>query len=1212
MTMARAETLFGNYFDIKTGSAGRTEVNGKIHLLSNKDAHKTPVPSTYHFVITSDPSGLFEVVDQRDSISRLWGMLRVKTGLSVSANALDYPVSVSLLDGSNSVAQANVVIHAVSSPLYDGFLDSAKSRARGEPRLYGSTSYIDSAVASLITEVENNGGRFIDVAAPLVNGQPQVYAFYTTPISTFIANHSYQGDNWAAVASKIGGLGKAYATSPKYGPGGTVTDHARLKSAIYSAMRAFLDRIMLDPAAVIVPSMTVNNVLVPAHPIGTDYGDGFYRLSEYGVVSYNDLTHQWRFTDPLLGPAAWIMADLLAEMRTGDQTAADLHERLVRFFQICYGNQPSYRIIDSPDARWGNLTDTQHTEGAFSDANLGHRFRGWMMLPAVWADYNRPITYMPYWYGDYYTQYPGTLYMPGWTPHGVLDDFVFWVRHAFRNAHMYVQSGFQPDGTVSHHTDFATDIAMNAYGGEWMIEPIYSYQMLQGSGFDLGSYGYQFISDHYLYTYDKMVYRGDFDFTVSGRGYYADFKNKFVNAMPGNITRLLAAKQPGTLITNEAQLSAWGTSITQGAQQATGNFPFWVGNYMVHRNGGASSNPASFFFSVKMASDLTTGAEDFDSVGKSWHAGSGVLQCKVGGAEYDVNVKKRWDWHALPGVTEEWRNDAIPSGDQNKAGGSNFAGMASDGVTGFAAMEYRSYSGQSYSVAQADKAFFFPGSEAIALGANVARRATGQGRTIITTVDQTAWVSNLTYSVNNATPTTVIQGTSVDFSLPLSGPTWVHQGSTGYVIFPQGQQPLHICGGAAVVDTDTSDTSTTPIIHLALEHGRDPAAASLTNYYYIIVPNITAAEMPAYLAVVQSNIEVVSNGNGVQGIYDHALGTVQLAFHAPTSVMTSTGLQVSVDRAALVHLRRNGDNWEVSASDPTSTYENTEINITLNLSLKAGSYSNVLPGLYPMMGEAVTVKEVSNGVTVKFPLPDPTDDASLNYQAELYAGVPMHVSIPSVPAPTGLVHYLPLNENSGTASQDVTGNGLNGTLVNGTAWTSGAQGRAVSLDGLDDTVTTPVLSDLSTNTLTITGWIKRSGSQTQWAGLIFSRNAAYTSGLMLGAGNELRYSWKGGDYNWGSGLIVPDDTWTFVALVIQPASATLYLDGGQGMQTSVHNVAHAPGGFNAAIQLGWDTYSAARRFRGAIDEVRFYNRALSPEELQIVRQPWRVSAPNLP
>ena len=48
-------------------------------------------------------------------------------------------------------------------------------------------------------------------------------------------------------------------------------------------------------------------------------------------------------------------------------------------------------------------------------------------------------------------------------------------------------------------------------------------------------------------------------------------------------------------------------------------------------------------------------------------------------------------------------------------------------------------------------------------------------------------------------------------------------------------------------------------------------------------------------------------------------------------------------------------------------------------------------------------------------------------------------------------------------------------------------------DRTDDRVDMPAL-DLATNTATFTTWIRRDGSQTPWAGLVFSRAGSTTAG----------------------------------------------------------------------------------------------------------------------
>jgi hypothetical protein len=198
----------------------------------------------------------------------------------------------------------------------------------------------------------------------------------------------------------------------------------------------------------------------------------------------------------------------------------------------------------------------------------------------------------------------------------------------------------------------------------------------------------------------------------------------------------------------------------------------------------------------------------------------------------------------------------------------------------------------------------------------------------------------------------------------------------------------------------------------------------------------------------------------------------------------------------------------------------------------------------------------------------------------------------------GTVAWWPLNEASGTAARDSTGNGFDGTLENST-WTPGRSGWAVNLDGTAGDVLIPPLN-LYTSTVTITAWIRRSGSQPSSAGIVFSRAGNTVAGLSFGTANELRYNWNNTSaaYNFNSGLVVPDSQLAFVALVVEPTRATCYLNTGTGLRSATNTTTHATEEFNGSGYLGWDTSNTSRRFRGALDDVRVCNRALTAAELQ--------------
>ena len=205
--------------------------------------------------------------------------------------------------------------------------------------------------------------------------------------------------------------------------------------------------------------------------------------------------------------------------------------------------------------------------------------------------------------------------------------------------------------------------------------------------------------------------------------------------------------------------------------------------------------------------------------------------------------------------------------------------------------------------------------------------------------------------------------------------------------------------------------------------------------------------------------------------------------------------------------------------------------------------------------------------------------------------------------------YLPLDETSGTLAHDQSAFENDGTL-SGTDFSASVAGKyanAINLDGIDDHVEVSNVR-LNANTVTLTAWVKQGATQNGWAGIVFDRSTS-ASGLNAGDAGELRYHWNGGQWGWNSGLTPPTDTWTFVALVVEPSKATIYMNSGSGFQTAVHSATHAAATFGTTY-IGWDTHSSPRHFKGAIDEVRIYNYSMSETELQGVYDGGGAESPS--
>lgn len=227
---------------------------------------------------------------------------------------------------------------------------------------------------------------------------------------------------------------------------------------------------------------------------------------------------------------------------------------------------------------------------------------------------------------------------------------------------------------------------------------------------------------------------------------------------------------------------------------------------------------------------------------------------------------------------------------------------------------------------------------------------------------------------------------------------------------------------------------------------------------------------------------------------------------------------------------------------------------------------------------------------------------------------------PALAIADGPAAYWRLNETSGTTAYDYAG-GYNGTaagaIITGSAgpqppaqvgFESG--NKAFTFNGTSTWVEAPSLN-FNTNTMTFAAWIKVNAYHpTDLAGIVFSRGTAGAAGLHMVATGELRYHWEGGShYGFASSLIVPQGQWVFVALVVEPTRATLYMNDGNGLVSAVNNTTHnvIPG--TDPMFIGRDRTD--RVFDGDIDEAMVFKRSLSSAEIQNLSL-MGVSGPTAP
>jgi hypothetical protein len=202
----------------------------------------------------------------------------------------------------------------------------------------------------------------------------------------------------------------------------------------------------------------------------------------------------------------------------------------------------------------------------------------------------------------------------------------------------------------------------------------------------------------------------------------------------------------------------------------------------------------------------------------------------------------------------------------------------------------------------------------------------------------------------------------------------------------------------------------------------------------------------------------------------------------------------------------------------------------------------------------------------------------------------------------GLVGYYPLDEGTGNSAADMSGNGHDGTLPDsGALWIPwGAINGAIHIDGTNGSDIKLGTWDPTEGTgqLSVAMWIKWSGTGNENQGLLSKREGGWTMDNML-FGFRVTQSDAGIRLHHASAMVAVAGAltpvvgqWAHVAATFDGTTGWLYLNGveiGSGPFSL---------GNNPAAEMRIASYNNdSPTYNGDIDEVRIYNRALTPAEL---------------
>ncbi len=196
---------------------------------------------------------------------------------------------------------------------------------------------------------------------------------------------------------------------------------------------------------------------------------------------------------------------------------------------------------------------------------------------------------------------------------------------------------------------------------------------------------------------------------------------------------------------------------------------------------------------------------------------------------------------------------------------------------------------------------------------------------------------------------------------------------------------------------------------------------------------------------------------------------------------------------------------------------------------------------------------------------------------------------------TGLVLAYGFEEPSGSAT-DSSGNGNAGTPSGPVTAAAGRFGRALSFDGVNDVVNVADSNSLDlTTAMTLEAWVKPEGTGWRTA-LLKERPGGLAYALYSGTDTgrpsaEVRTTTTAETRGTAS---LPTGTWSHLAATYDGTTLRLYVNG---TQVSSRALSGSIGVTSGALRIGgnliWGEY-----FKGLIDEVRIYRRALTAGELQ--------------
>jgi type VI protein secretion system component Hcp len=197
------------------------------------------------------------------------------------------------------------------------------------------------------------------------------------------------------------------------------------------------------------------------------------------------------------------------------------------------------------------------------------------------------------------------------------------------------------------------------------------------------------------------------------------------------------------------------------------------------------------------------------------------------------------------------------------------------------------------------------------------------------------------------------------------------------------------------------------------------------------------------------------------------------------------------------------------------------------------------------------------------------------------------------PLSTGLVAAYNFDEGTGTATADYSGNSNTGTLIN-VSWTKGKFGTALQFNGNGSYTTTPGVALPAMNTaLSIAYWLNTNAKATSTQPVVSLANGAQQVSIQAGYKDSQIGVWQSPGSWLVNGTQPSARAWHHIVYTYDGQTHRLYIDGTEVSSSTITATASAC----TNLQMG-RILNGSDFLKASLDELRVYNRCLTPLEVQ--------------